>query len=249
MAQHVDRFIANSRCVQERILRCYGRESVVIHPPVNVDGFDPTRPREEFFLVVSALVPYKRVDLAVDACSRLGKRLVVIGTGTEEENLRRRASPHVSFLGWQSSAVVRDHFERCKALLFPGLEDFGITPCEAQAAGAPVIAFSAGGALETVRDGITGVFFESQTVPALIESLMRFEAMPRFSSDACRANVEHLGPPRFRHKVREFLEREFPEFFSGRAWPEDAFACTKPDSSPARHSARPFSRVSLNRDS
>jgi glycosyltransferase involved in cell wall biosynthesis len=222
MAQKVHRFIANSQCVQERILRCYGRESVVIHPPVNIDGFDPTRPREDFFLVVSALVPYKRVDLAVDACSRLGRRLVVIGTGPEEANLKRSASPHVTFLGWQSGAVVRDHFERCQALLFPGIEDFGITPCEAQAAGAPVIAFAAGGALETVRDGITGLFFEAQTVDSLMATLQRFEEMRRFSSETCRANVEHLGPARFRRNVREFLEQEYPELFAGHVWPEEA---------------------------
>lgn len=220
-AQKVDRFIANSRCVQERILRCYGRKSVVICPPVDVDGFDATRPREDFFLVVSALVPYKRVDLAVEACSRLGRRLVVIGTGPEMGELKRRASPHVSFLGWQPGPVVRDHFERCRALLFPGIEDFGITPCEAQAAGAPVIAFAAGGALETVRDGITGIFFETQTVAALADCIRRFDALPPFAAEVCRANVEHLRPARFRRNVRAFLEQEFPELFAGRKWPED----------------------------
>lgn len=219
MAHRVDRFIANSRCVQERIARHYGRESVVIHPPVDVERFDPTRPKEDFYLVVSALVPYKRVDLAVEACSRLGRRLVVIGTGPEEADLRRRANEHVTFLGWQSGDVVRDHFERCRALLFPGIEDFGITPCEAQAAGAPVIAFGEGGALETVRAGTTGLFFEAQTAESLIACIERFEALPPFSAAACRANVDHLRPARFRTEIQRYLEQEFPELFANYPWP------------------------------
>jgi glycosyltransferase involved in cell wall biosynthesis len=223
MARRVDRFIANSRCVQERIRQHYGRESVVIHPPVNVDRFDPTRPRDDFYLVVSALVPYKRVDLAVEACTRLNRRLVVIGTGPEEADLRRRAGPNVTFLGWQSSDVVRDHFERCRALLFPGIEDFGITPCEAQAAGAPVLAFGEGGATETVVPGVTGLFFEEQRVEAMEACLERFEALPTFSAQACRGNVDHLRATRFRREIRMFLEQEYPDLFSGYPWPpEDA---------------------------
>lgn len=220
-AQRVDRFIANSRCVQERILRCYGRSAVVIHPPVDVDAFDAMRPREDFLLVVSALVPYKRVDLAVEACSRLGKRLVVIGAGPEMDDLRRRAGSGVTFLGWQPNEVVRDHFERCRALLFPGIEDFGITPCEAQAAGAPVIAFGEGGALETVRAGVTGLFFQAQTVAALEQALREFDALPPFPSAACRANVEHLRPARFRQSIREFLQRDFPDLFRHDHWPAE----------------------------
>jgi glycosyltransferase involved in cell wall biosynthesis len=220
-AQRVDRFIANSRCVQERIQRCYGRESVVIHPPVNVDRFDATRPREDFFLTVSALVPYKRVDLVVDACSRLNRRLVVIGTGPEENDLKRRAAPCVEFLGWQSGAVVRDHFERCRAFLFPGIEDFGITPCEAQAAGAPVIAFGEGGALETVRDGVTGLFFQEQSVASVIDAIQRFENSSGFSALQCRQNVEHLTPARFRSEIQRFLMQEYPHAFSGYHWPHE----------------------------
>lgn len=219
VAKRVDRFIANSRCVQERIFRYYGRESAVIHPPVNVDRFDPSRPREDFYLVVSALVPYKRIDLAVEACAKLGRRLVVIGTGPEEADLKRRAIPNVTFLGWQPAEVVRDHFERCRALLFPGIEDFGITPCEAQAAGAPVLAFAEGGATETVRAGVTGLFFDAQNTESLIACIERFEAMPPFSAQACRANVDHLRPARFRQEIRKFLEQEFPEIFSNYAWP------------------------------
>ena len=228
MAQRVDRFIANSRCVQARIKRHYGRDSVVIHPPVNIERFNPRRPREDFYLVVSALVPYKRIDLAVEACTRLGRRLIVIGTGPEEADLKRRAAPHVTFLGWQSDAVVRDHFERCRALLFPGIEDFGITPCEAQAAGSPVIAFGEGGATETVRPGETGLLFERQTAEALADAIRAFEAGPTFQPAACRANVEHLGPERFRHEVQAYLESEYPAIFSGYPWPDHGPGAVQP---------------------
>lgn len=215
-AQRVDCFIANSRFVQRRIRHYYGRESVIIHPPVNVDNFDPTRPRDDFYLVVSALVPYKRVDLIVDACSRLGRPLVVLGTGSEEADLRRRAGPTVQFLGWQTDMVVKDHFERCRAFLFPGIEDFGITPCEAQAAGAPVIAYRAGGAMETVREGVSGQFFESQTVDAVVEAIEAFESAPPLSSEDCRANVEHLAPERFRAQIWSYLCAEFPELLDSK---------------------------------
>jgi glycosyltransferase involved in cell wall biosynthesis len=226
MARRVDGFIANSICVRERIQRCYDRDSVVINPPVEVDRFDATRPREDFYLVVSALVPYKRVDLAVDACSRLGKELLVIGTGPEEADLRRRAAPCVTFLGWQSNDVVRERYETCRAFLFPGIEDFGIAPCEAQAAGAPVIALGAGGALETVRDGISGLFFREQTVAGLEDAIRRLEAGPSPRSEACRANVVHLGPARFRREIRDYLKAEFPGLFSEFEWPEGLFQAT-----------------------
>lgn len=219
VAQRVDRFIANSECVRARIAQCYDRESEVIHPPVNIDGFDWTRPREDFYLIVSALVPYKRVDLAVDACSRLGKRLVVIGTGPEMDDLQRRAAPGVEFLGWQSTAVVRDHFERCKALIFPGIEDFGITPCEAQAAGAPVVAFGDGGALETVAEGVSGTFFAEQSVDALAAALNRFDEGEAFAAGACRANVVNFGPDRFRKEIKAFLAKEYPDLFRRYDWP------------------------------
>ncbi len=228
MARKVDCFIANSRCVQERIQRCYDRDAAVINPPVEVDRFDSTRPREDFYLIVSALVPYKRVDLAVDACSRLGRRLIVIGTGPEEADLRRRAAPCVTFLGWQSNDVVRDHYERCRAFLFPGIEDFGITPCEAQAAGAPVLAFGEGGALETIREGGSGLFFREQTVPAMMAILREFENGPEMRPGACRANVAHLGAARFRREIRRLLENKFPGLFADYSWPVDVFDSGRP---------------------
>ena len=228
MAQRVDGFIANSRCVQDRIRRCYGRESVVINPPVEVERYNASRPREDFYLLVSALVPYKRVDLAVDACSRLGRRLVVIGTGPEEADLRRRAASCVTFLGWQHNDTVRDHYERCRAFLFPGIEDFGITPCEAQAAGAPVIAFGEGGALETVREGFSGVFFGEQTVGSLAGAILGLEAGPAIRAESCRANVQHLGAARFRREIRDYLAQAFPEHFAGFPWPEGPIGTDNP---------------------
>ncbi len=228
MAQRVDRFIANSRCVQDRILKCYGRESVVIHPPVSLERFNATRPREDFYLIVSALVPYKCVQIAVDVCTRLNRRLVVIGTGPEEPDLRQRAGKSVTFLGWQSNEAVKDHYERCQAFLFPGIEDFGITPCEAQASGAPVIAFGEGGALETVQDGVSGLFFTEQTTEALTATIKRFEAMPAFDPMDCRANVLGLGPERFRSEMRNFITTEYPDLFANYAWPDDEPPATAP---------------------
>lgn len=209
-AQRVDHFIANSACVRDRIRRHYHRDSVVIHPPVNVSRFDNTRRREDFYLVVSALVPYKRIDLAVKACTRLRRRLLIIGEGSELAHLRSIAGPTVEFLGWRSNEVVKDHFERCRALLFPGIEDFGITPCEAQAAGAPVLAFGQGGALETVRHGLSGLFFDEQTVDALADVITAFERNFRNDPVACRGNVEHLEPARFRNDIMEFLQKVRP---------------------------------------
>jgi glycosyltransferase involved in cell wall biosynthesis len=233
VAQKVDRFIANSHCVQERILRCYERESVVIHPPVSVARFDATRPREDFYLIVSALVPYKYVQIAVDACTRLKRALIVIGTGPEEADLRRRAGPTITFLGWQSNESVKDHYERCRAFLFPGIEDFGITPCEAQAAGAPVIAFGEGGALETVSEGVSGMFFHQQTTTAMATAIREFEASPGFDPATCRRNVLSLGPERFRAQIREYLAAEFPAHFEKYPWNEAAMESATPAVGPA----------------
>lgn len=205
-AQKVDHFIANSICVQERISKYYKRTSTVIRPPVHVEKFNPHRPREDFYLVVSALVPYKRIDLAVKSCTILGKKLIVIGAGSELSNLKVHAGPTVSFLGRQPDEVVADHYERCKAFLFPGLEDFGITPCEAQAAGAPVLAFGQGGALETVKNGVSGLFFDKQSIESLSETIVAFEAMSRFPAMQCREAVMDLGPERFRSEIRNFME-------------------------------------------
>jgi len=207
-AQRVTHFIANSAFVRERIRNYYDRDSHVIHPPVSLTDFTMSKEApDDFYLVVSQLVPYKRVDVAVAACSRLGRPLVVIGEGSEQMRLQRVAGPSIRFLGSQPLSVLRDHYRRCRALLFPGIEDFGITPLEAQASGRPVIAFGKGGALETVDGKRTGVFFSEQSAESLIAAIEMFEANETgFDPVACRANAERFGPERFQRDLKAYLE-------------------------------------------
>jgi glycosyltransferase involved in cell wall biosynthesis len=212
-ASHVTHFIAISQTIRKRIADCYGRASEVIYPPVDTQFYTPTQDaREDYYLVVSAFAPYKRVDLAMEACRRLGRKLVVIGTGQDEERLRGLATPGVHFLGWQSDEVIRQHLRRCRALLFPGEEDFGIVPVEAMACGAPVIAFGRGGATETVipeggKKSPTGVWFEDQTVESLIDALERFEPVEdRFDPAAARQRALHFSKERFRAELMNYLD-------------------------------------------
>jgi glycosyltransferase involved in cell wall biosynthesis len=207
-AGRVTHFVANSRTVQARIRECYGRDSTVIYPPVDTDFYTPAPvPREDYYLIVSAFAPYKRLDLAVQACRRLGRRLVLIGQGQEEKRLRALAGPETHFLGWQPDAVIRDHYRRCRALLFPGEEDFGIVPVEAQACGAPVIALGRGGATETVvppeggREP-TGVWFAEQTLDGLADAVAHFERRARdFSAAAIRRHAQRFHARRFAGEV------------------------------------------------
>jgi glycosyltransferase involved in cell wall biosynthesis len=194
----VDRFVAISGHVRDRIRRFYGRESDVVYPFVDCDRCTPGggNARGDFDLIVSALVPYKRTDLAVEAYRKTGFPLVIAGAGTEFERLRRGAPSNVSFAGWKSDAEVLDLYRRCRLLVFPGEEDFGIVPLEAQACGKPVVAFGRGGALETVRDGETGVFFADQTPEALGEAVARC-ASKRWNSAAIRSWALEFGPDRF----------------------------------------------------
>ncbi len=206
-SDRVTHFVAISDTVRRRIKECYGRDSVVIYPPADTDFYTPAPvPRENFFLVVSALAPYKRFDLAVAACGKLGRQLVVIGTGQEAAKLRAAAGPGVRFLGWQSDDVIRDHYRRCRAVLFPAEEDFGIVPVEAQACGAPVIAFGRGGATETVVPGETGLFFGEQTVESLIDGIERFERMT-FDPAVARRNAERFSLPRYEAELFGYVER------------------------------------------
>jgi glycosyltransferase involved in cell wall biosynthesis len=164
-SRYVDRFVAISHHVRKRIENFYGREADVVYPPADTEYYtpEPTVAREDFDLIVSALVPYKKIDLAVRAYTATGRRLIVVGTGTEFERLKSIAGPSVTLFGWQPDERIRDLYRRCRFLVFPGEEDFGIVPVEAMACGTPVIALRRGGVMETVNEGVTGVFFDEQT--------------------------------------------------------------------------------------
>ena len=202
-AQRVDRYIAISRFVAARISKYYRRHADVIYPPVSVDDFAISSSREDFYLSVGQLVAYKRADLMVEAFNLLGKRLVIIGEGELMPKLRRMAKSNIQLLGRQPFEVIRDHYARCKALVFPGTEDFGIVPVEAMASGKPVIAFAAGGALDTVIDGRTGLLFPEQTPHGLIAAIRRFEEIgDSFDPVAIRAHAEQFSTARFTEQFR-----------------------------------------------
>ena len=213
-SERVTHFIGISNTVRERIRDCYGRDAAVIYPPVDTDFYTPSdEAREDFYLVVSALAPYKRFGLAVEACRKLGKELVVIGSGQEYAKLKATAGPHVVFLGWQPDVVIRDHLRRARALLFPGEEDFGIVPLEAQACGCPVIGYGKGGLTETVRalgtaTDPTGVFFDEQATDAAAEAVERFERdADRFDPKAARRQAVLFRKERFEAELFGYLDR------------------------------------------
>lgn len=194
VAQRVTRFVAISQHVRKRIEKFYGREADVVYPPVDVDFYTPGGPGpRDFDLIVSALVPYKRVDLAVRAYAQLGFPLKIVGAGTETESLRALAGPKTEFLGWRSNEEIRELYRACRLLVFPGEEDFGIVPLEAQACGRPVVAYGRGGALETILDGRTGVFFTEQSESALLAAVERAAALP-WAENVIRRHAEQFGP-------------------------------------------------------
>jgi len=202
-AQRVDHFVAISGEVQRRIRNIYHRESVVIHPPVDVDYFTPdtVQPIGDYYLIVSRLIPYKRIDIAVDAFRRLpAARLVIVGDGRDLAALKATSTDNVIFLGRQPHTQVRKLLRGCRAFLFPGLEDFGIAPVEAMSAGRPVIAFGGGGALDTVEPGVTGELFHTQEVDALCALLRRFH-WNAYDPTACRAQAERFSTANFHRQL------------------------------------------------
>ena len=204
-ASQVDHFVANSRFVAERIKRIYGRDSVVIHPPVDTKHFfGLRRDPQDFYLFFGQLTAYKRADIAVQAFNRLGKRLVVAGTGEERSALEKIAGGNIEFLGRISDDERDELYSGARALVFPGVEDFGIVPVEAQAAGCPVIALRAGGALETVVENRTGVFFDEANEDALCAAVQRFESM-EFGQEHCRENARRFSTERFRKEMWGFV--------------------------------------------
>ncbi|GAC1435398.1 MAG: glycosyltransferase [Chloroflexota bacterium] len=207
-AANVDRFIANSRVTQRRIARIYGRQATVIHPPIAVDDFAVAGAVTTRFLVVSRLLPYKRVDIVIAACNRLGLPLDVVGDGPDRHRLQAMAGPTVTLHGRLPRPEVAWHLGRARALILPGEEDFGLTPLEANASGRPVLAYRAGGALETVVDGQTGWFFERQTVDSVMAALQRIgPAADRIEPKALRAHARRFDVAAFRASIQQVLQR------------------------------------------
>ncbi len=214
--------VANSAHVAARIARHWGREATVVHPPVRIPAFTPAEGPRDYYTIAGAFAPYKRVDLAIEACRRLGRRLVVAGSGQEERALRARAGPEIRFEGWLDDDAILHLLRGSKAMLFPGEEDFGITPVEAMAVGCPVIAYGAGGVLETVGRGIGetgletvrqggvarapgGMLFGTQSVEGMVEAIEAFER-ESFDPRALRARAESFSPERFDREFDEALD-------------------------------------------
>jgi glycosyltransferase involved in cell wall biosynthesis len=220
-APRVDRFLANSQYVAGRIGRYYNRGSTVVYPPVDTSFYrlpEPPRrrPPESSFLIVSALVPYKRIDVAIEACRTARVPLNIVGRGPEEARLRSMAGPDVEFLGWRSDDEIRDLYGRATAVLLPGTEDFGMVPVEAQACGTPVVALGTGGARETVVDGVTGVLVEEASADAFAEALMRVRSLTT-APEAIRENAERFSRARFLTNFQAAIQDSVAA--SGRAVP------------------------------
>jgi len=212
-AMGVDYFIANSQFIKRRIAKIYRRDAEVIHPPVDTAAFACCTQKEDFYLIASRMVPYKKVNLIVEAFSAMpDKKLIVIGDGTDFIRIKKSAGPNITFLGYQNSITLKDYMQRAKAFVFAAEEDFGITLVEAQACGTPVIAYGKGGALDSIR-GLdhthpTGVFFLEQTATSLIAAVQEFETdIKRFTPANCRNNAERFSIEDFRDHFKNFVER------------------------------------------
>lgn len=201
----VNHLIANSHTVADRIAQYYDREAIVIHPPVQTEAQPATGEPDDFYLIVTRLVPYKRLDIVVDAFNRSGLPLRIVGRGRDREALERRAGSNITFLGGVSDAEKERLYARCRATIFPAEDDFGIAQVEAQAAGRPVIAFQAGGALETVRDGVTGIFFDAQTPEAVQGAVERLERT-HFDAEAIRAHARTFDAAVFRRSIATYVD-------------------------------------------
>jgi glycosyltransferase involved in cell wall biosynthesis len=206
-AQRVTHFVAISGLVAERIKTFYGREAAIIYPPLDTQAFTLSPDQDDYFLIVSRLIPYKRIDLAVQAFTRLGLPLRIIGDGRDRASLERMAGPSVRFLGRLPDADVKAHLRRCRAFIFPGEEDFGLAPLEAMASGRPVIAYAGGGALETVVAGVSGAFFYEPTVDALATVVRSFDPA-RYDPAAIRRHAEGFDRSVFAGRLRAFVKQK-----------------------------------------
>lgn len=217
-ANGVDHFIANSQFIARRIKKVYGREADVIYPPVDVNRFKLCENKEDYYFTASRLVPYKRIDVIVEAFSRMpDKKLIVIGDGSEMSKIKAKAAKNIEILGYQSNAVMQEHMQKAKAFVFAAEEDFGITPVEAQACGTPVIAFGKGGALETIRPyGVeknTGIFFQSQQIDSVIGAVNLFEAnKDHFLPEFCRENALRFSNERFKFELDSYIKDKWSSF-------------------------------------
>lgn len=217
-ANRVDVFVANSAFIASRIRNTYRRSAHVIYPPVAVHRFEPIASREAFYLSVCRFVPYKRLDVVIEAFTSLTLPLVLIGDGEERPRLQALAGANITFLGYQSDVVVKDYMQRCKAFIYAAEEDFGITLIEAQAAGAPVIAYNRGGASETVLNDTTGILFSEQTANSLVNAVKAFEAgQYTFDEQTIRSNAQNYTNDRFRQEFQQFTLKILGEFRRGDA--------------------------------
>ncbi len=214
-SQRVDHFIANSKYIARRIEKNYGRRADVIYPPVDVDKFTVKESKDDYYLVVARFVPYKKVDVAVKAFSKMpDKKLIVVGSGPDKVKLKEVAAQNVEFLGYQSDEELVNLMQRAKAFIYPAEEDFGITIVEAQAAGTPVISYGIGGASETVVDGKTGILFTEQTVSSLTSAIERFDKDFETDSNLIREHSLKFSRSRFEKEIKSFVDQKYSEFKS-----------------------------------
>ncbi len=221
-ANGVDYFIANSNFIAKRIWKVYRREASVIYPPVDTTRFALHEQKEDFYLTASRLVPYKKIDLIVEAFNKIpDKKLVVVGDGPDYKKIRIKAGQNISLPGYQGQDHLKQFMQRAKAFIFAAEEDFGITPLEAQACGTPVIAYAKGGALETIRglddENPTGVFFKEQNAAAIVNAIEEFEqGRSPISAERCRENALRFGQERFRHEIKTFMDKAWQEFLNSK---------------------------------